>query len=127
MGSARNAITAVGSVLVRRHHLPDAYGADVAKGRTRAAQRRLTYRTALDYERDIPAWIDGVLKKAVNPNPEKRYEALSHFITDLRQPNKEYLNQTRPLLLECDPVMFWKGCCLILLIIIIALLAQSNI
>ena len=45
------------------------YGADVPKARTRAAQRQLKYRSVLDDEREIPAWIDEVLRKATHPDP----------------------------------------------------------
>src|SRR6185295_10561620 len=76
------------------------YGADMARARGRAQQRGIAYRSALDGERAIPAWIDGVLKKAVHPDPAKRYTELSEFLYDLRHPNKEFLNKTRPPLME---------------------------
>jgi serine/threonine protein kinase len=45
------------------------YGADVARARTRAAQRQLHYQSVLADDREIPAWIDAVLRKAVHPDP----------------------------------------------------------
>src|SRR3954471_4885132 len=56
------------------------YGAQIAKARTRSQFSRLKYRSALDGNRDIPAWIDGALRRAVHPDPDKRYESLSEFI-----------------------------------------------
>jgi hypothetical protein len=53
------------------------FGAEVAKSTTKAAQRRLTYRSLLDDERDIPAWFDETLRKATQPDPAKRYQQLS--------------------------------------------------
>ena len=47
------------------------YGAEVAKSRTRAAQNNLRYGSALHHDREIRAWIDGALKKAVRRNPAK--------------------------------------------------------
>ena len=56
------------------------YGTQVAKARTVAAQRRLHYHSVLREDREIPAWIDGVLRKAVHPDPLRRYEALSELV-----------------------------------------------
>lgn len=100
------------------------YGAQVAKCKTRAAQNKLSYDTVLDDEREIPAWIDDVLKKAVHPNPYKRYEELSEFIYDLRHPNKAFLNKRRAPLMERNPVFFWKSVSFILAIVIVILLAK---
>ncbi|MBV1915833.1 MAG: protein kinase [Pseudomonadales bacterium] len=100
------------------------YGAEVAKAKTRSAQNKLVYKTVLSDDRAIPAWIDGVLKKTVQPNPFKRYEDLSEFIYDLRNPNKEFLNKTRAPLLERDPALFWKGVSLALSIVIVVLLVK---
>jgi len=100
------------------------YGAQVAKARTRAAQNKLMYQTVLHDEREIPAWIDEVLKRALQPNPNKRYEALSEFVFDLRQPSQAYFNRTRPPLMERNPLLFWKSLCFMLVMVITALLAR---
>ncbi|MBI2725286.1 MAG: bifunctional protein-serine/threonine kinase/phosphatase [Polaromonas sp.] len=99
------------------------YGAEVAKSRTRAAQNGLRYDSVLHEDRDIPAWIDGVLRKAVHPNPAKRYEDLSGFLYDLRHPNAAFLSKTRQPLLDRNPVAFWKGLSLVLALAVVALLA----
>jgi serine/threonine protein phosphatase PrpC len=100
------------------------YGAEVAKARTKAAQGRLRYFSVLDEEREIPAWIDDVLRKAVQPNPWKRYDELSEFVHGLRKPSQEFLNKTRPPLLERNPVAFWKGISLILALVIVFLVMR---
>ena len=100
------------------------YGAEVAKSRTRAAQRRLVYHHARDDDRDIPAWVDDAIRKAVHPNPDKRYAELSEFVFDLHHPSPEFLGANRQALLERNPVAFWKGLSLLLLIVIIALVAS---
>ncbi|WP_370981470.1 protein kinase [Agaribacterium sp. ZY112] len=97
------------------------YGADVAKTRTRAAQRRLVYRSVLDDERETPAWVDFTLRKALNPNPEKRYEVISEFIRDLRHPNKVFLSQERAPLIERNPVLFWQGVSALLFLLVLYL------
>lgn len=100
------------------------YGTQVAKSRTKAAQNKLKYQSVLNDDREIPVWIDGVIRKAVHPNPHKRYEELSEFIYDLRHPNKEFLNETRQPLMERNPVLFWKSVAFILAIVIVILLIK---
>jgi len=85
------------------------YGAAMAKARTRTQQRNATYLPALDADREIPAWIDGALAKAVHPDPNKRYEELSEFLADLRRPNEDFLSATNPPLIERNPLLFWKA------------------
>jgi serine/threonine protein kinase len=103
------------------------YGAQIAKMRTMSQYRKLQYRSAVDDLREIPRWIDGALRKAVDPDPRNRYEALSEFTFDLRHPNAKYLNASPAPLLERNPTLFWKCLSLILAVIIIALLAQKRL
>jgi serine/threonine protein kinase len=98
------------------------FDAEVPKARTRAAQRQLKYRSVLDDEREIPAWIDDVLRKATHPDPNRRYEELSEFVHDLRHPTEDYLSRKRPPLLERNPVAFWRGVSLILAAVVVLLL-----
>jgi serine/threonine protein phosphatase PrpC len=100
------------------------YGAEVAKTRTTSAQNKLRYSTVLHDDREIPAWVDDTLKKALHPNPHKRYQELSEFTFDLSQPSKGFLRKTKAPLLERDPVVFWQSVSLILLLAVIYLLAQ---
>ncbi len=101
------------------------YGAQVAKSRTKSAQQKLIYDSVLNDDREIPAWIDEALRKAVHPDPYKRYEEFSEFLFDLRHPNKAFLNKTRAPLLERNPVLFWKGVSFILTVIITILLIKK--
>jgi serine/threonine protein phosphatase PrpC len=100
------------------------FGAEVPKARTRAAQRQLKYQSVLDDEREIPAWIDEVLRKATHPDPNRRYEELSEFVHDLRHPTEGYLSRKRAPLLERNPVAFWRGVSLILAGIVVILLLK---
>ncbi|MDE2440046.1 MAG: bifunctional protein-serine/threonine kinase/phosphatase, partial [Betaproteobacteria bacterium] len=59
------------------------YGTQVPKSRTKAAQKKLAYQSVLNEEREIPAWVDDAIRKAVHPDPFARYEELSEFIFDL--------------------------------------------
>lgn len=102
------------------------YGSQVAKARTRLAQRRLNYKSVISDDRDIPLWIDFTLRKALNPSPLKRYDVLSEFIYDLRHPNKNFINQTKPPLMQRNPTGFWQSIATIQLVIILALLWYVN-
>ena len=102
------------------------YGTRVPRARTRAAQKKLVYKSALDEEREIPAWVDDTLRKAVHVDPFQRYEEISEFIHDLHHPNKAFLNKTRPPLIERHPVGFWKAVSLTLAILLVVLLAQTH-
>ncbi|OEO26074.1 protein kinase [Pseudomonas sp. J237] len=102
------------------------YGAEVAKCKSRTAQNRLVYQPLRDNDRELPVWIDDVLRKALQPDPLKRYAALSEFIFELRQPNQSLLNKHRPPLLERNPLMFWKGLSAILGAVIIWLLSTGS-
>ena len=84
------------------------YGTDVPRITTKAGQNRLSYRSVLDEERDIPTWVDFTLKRALHPDRFKRHEDLFEFVHELRQPSQRFLNQSRPPLIERDPVRFWQ-------------------
>jgi serine/threonine protein phosphatase PrpC/ribosomal protein L39E len=103
------------------------YGARVSRARTKSQQRKLRYKSALDDNRAIPAWIDGALKKAVHPNPYQRYAELSEFMFDLRHPNKDFLQTSPTPLIERDPLLFWKGLTAVLVLIILFLLFRQHI
>ena len=121
-GSPRSDIFSLGVITYQMLTGKLPYGAQVARARTRSAQGRLRYDSVLADDREIPAWIDGVLNKAVHADPKKRYAELSELVFDLRHPNHEFLTAKRPPLVERDPVMFWKGVSLLLAIVAVLLL-----
>ena len=120
-GSSRSDIFSLGVIAYQMLSGKLPYGAEVARARTKAAQKKLTYKTVLNEEREIPAWVDDAIRKAVEPNPFERYEELSEFVYDLHHPNNEFLNKTRPPLIERNPVIFWKSVSFVLMLVVIAL------
>jgi serine/threonine protein phosphatase PrpC len=84
------------------------YGNAVSKAKTRAAQRKLKYKSVLHEDRDIPVWVDLALRKALQPDPLKRYDQITEFITDLEKPNPRFMHEIRPPLMERNPVLFWQ-------------------
>jgi serine/threonine protein phosphatase PrpC/ribosomal protein L39E len=121
-GSSRSDIFSLGVIAYQMltGRLP--YGAQIAKARTRSEQRKLRYSSALDDNRESPAWIDAVLKKSVHTDPHQRYDELSEFVFDLRHPNKFLLGSASMPLIERNPLLFWKALSLILVLLILGLL-----
>lgn len=102
------------------------YGAEVPKMRSRAALRRLAYRSLVEDAKQVPVWVDAAIRKAVHLEPHKRYQELSEFMYDLRHPNKAFMAKERPPLIERNPVAFWKTLSLLLAIAVLVLLLRSK-
>lgn len=98
------------------------YGTKVAKTHSRAAQKRLRYKSLLNDESAIPAFVDYTLKKALHVDPMKRYSELSEFVFDLRKPSQHFLSQGKLPLIQRNPIMFWQAVSAILFLIILILL-----
>lgn len=69
----------------------------------------MDYTPALQHRRDLPLWVEGCVRKAVQPNPRYRYEAFSELEADLTRPNQslEAKVQHQPML-ERNPLLLWK-------------------
>jgi serine/threonine protein kinase len=125
-GTPRSDLYSLGAIAYQMLSGRLPYGAEVARVRTRSAQRRLTYRSVLDDKRDIPRWIDEVLRKATHVDAHKRYAEPSEFAHALRHPDAEWLQKTRPPLLERNPVRFWQMVSAILFVGLIVAIAHVN-
>jgi len=99
------------------------YGLQVPLLRGVSDLPKLHYLPARNTRRDLPAWVDAVLRQALHPRPAKRQEALSAFVQDLRKPSPHHLQAQRSPLLERNPVLFWRSLALGLALLVIALLA----
>jgi len=121
VGSHRSDIFSLGVIAYQMLADGLPYGSEVPKARSRAAQKKLVYRSVLNEEREIPAWIDAAIEKAVACDPFDRYGELSEFIYDLHHPSQDFLNKTRPPLIERHPLRFWKSVALIELLLIVLL------
>jgi serine/threonine protein phosphatase PrpC len=97
------------------------YGTAVAKTRTLADQRKLVYRPLAERRPDVPVWVDGALRKALHPDPARRYAELSELLFDLRNANPELSARGLPPLIERNPLLFWKGLCALLAVAVLAL------
>jgi serine/threonine protein phosphatase PrpC len=121
-GSPRSDLFSLGVVAYQMltGRLP--YGAQVARIRTRSQQRKLTYESVLDDNRAIPAWVDEVLKKAVHPDPARRFDELSEFVFNLRHPDRSFREPRFTPLIERNPLMFWKATSFLLAVVVLLLL-----
>ncbi|MGB1808175.1 MAG: bifunctional protein-serine/threonine kinase/phosphatase, partial [Porticoccaceae bacterium] len=66
------------------------------------------------------------LRKALSVSPLKRYQEVSEFTYDLRTPNKDFINRERPPLIERNPLVFWRGLSLLLLLVIVVQAIQAQ-
>ena len=121
-GSSSSDLFSLGVIVYQMLSGQFPYGVQVARQKTKAAQKKLKYRSLDSNDNSIPVWIDEALKKAVEINPYNRYSELSEFIYDLRHPNAEFVNKTKAPLIERHPVILWKGISFVLFVIIIMLL-----
>lgn len=81
---------------------------------------KFSYVSAREHDGHIPVWVDGALRKALQIRPLARYERLSEFIVDLKQPNPEMVNSRSRPLLERNPVAFWRAAALVMFAINLA-------
>ncbi|HEY9190619.1 MAG TPA: protein kinase [Sulfurovum sp.] len=123
-GSARSDLFSLAVIVYQMISGDFPYGTKVARSTTRAAQKKLKYKHLNPDAQGIPDWIDETLKKALEPDPYKRYGELSEFLYDLRHPNQAYINKSKPPLLERNPLLLWKTVSFILAGIIVLLLSR---
>ncbi|WP_370053398.1 protein kinase [Neptunomonas sp.] len=78
----------------------------------------LDYLPSIQHRKDLPLWIEGCLRKALQPNPSHRYAAFSEFLHDLTVPNRslEASIKAKPLM-ERNPTLFWQSCCAALVLV----------
>ncbi len=119
LGTSRSDIFSLGVICYHMLSGKLPYGVSIAKTNSARDQQRLAYRSLTTNDNNIPGWIDYAIKKAVHIQPEKRYLEVSEFIHELKHPNPHYTNQTRPPLIERNPVLFWQCISFILLCVAI--------
>jgi len=72
--------------------------------------------------KNIPAWLNSVLLRAIEANSEKRYKNYSEMLFEVSNPNKvkPYFDSTKPLI-ERNPELFYKIGFIVEFVIILAL------
>ena len=99
------------------------YGTALVAARSRAEQCRLSYRSLLADDRELPAWLDAVIRQAVHPLPQRRHEALSAFIHQLQHPAAATLAQARVPATLARRLQFWQrtAAALVVAVVVLAL------
>ncbi|MAD42710.1 MAG: protein kinase [Arcobacter sp.] len=119
LGTNRSDIFSLGVITYQMLSGKFPYGTNIAKCENARQQKKLKYTPLYEDENSkIPLWIDEALKKALAIDPNDRYSEISEFIYDLRNPNKKFLNKTKPALIERNPLIFWQSISLILGVIV---------
>jgi serine/threonine protein phosphatase PrpC len=89
------------------------YGLQVPQLRGPRDLHRLQYVPLRTHRPDLPEWLDRVLRKALQPQPARRQQALSEFVHDLHAPSAEFTRHRRTPLQERHPLLFWRGLTLV--------------
>ncbi|MCK4586998.1 MAG: bifunctional protein-serine/threonine kinase/phosphatase [Gammaproteobacteria bacterium] len=116
-GSNRSDIFSLGTIAYELLTGKLPYGSALEKIDIGRKPKNLRYQASDQYNPMIPAWMDRALRKAVNPDPNSRYGLLSEFIHDLTHPNTEFMTDIRRPLLEQNPVVFWRGLAIAMVIL----------
>jgi serine/threonine protein kinase len=78
----------------------------------------LEYIPARHRRQDLPLWVEGFLRKALQPNPRNRYDAFSEFLQDFTAPNPQLEAAVRRQpLIEKHPKLVWQILCVLLLLL----------
>ncbi len=98
------------------------YGLQVARLRSPAQLKQLRYVPVRHLRPELPAWLDGVLHKALHPQPARRQEAVSEFLHNLQSPGEQFQRLRAPPLVERNPVLFWQAVSCLLALAVVLLL-----
>ncbi|CAM4069069.1 bifunctional protein-serine/threonine kinase/phosphatase [Roseateles saccharophilus] len=89
------------------------YGLEVTQVRGPRDLHKLHYVPLRTRRPDLPEWLDRVLRKALQPQPVRRQQALSEFVHDLHAPGPEFTTRDRTPLQQRHPLLFWRGLTLV--------------
>jgi serine/threonine protein kinase len=84
------------------------YGTKLEKCNTHTDFLKLRYVPGYNHRDIIPLWFDRALEKAVAIDPDLRYDNLQAFLSDLKNPNPEFLKEDIQQGGKKDTLLFWK-------------------
>ena len=96
------------------------YGDAFERARTEPALQQLAYVPAYQHNPLVPIWMSAAIRKAVRVDPTQRYDEVSEFLHDLAHPNPLFLNERALPLLQRNPLRFWRGFSLLMLVVAVA-------
>jgi len=84
-----------------------------------------TPNSAMKENSKIPDWLNSILFRAIDVNPEKRYKNYSEMLFEVSNPNKvkPYFDSTKPLI-ERNPELFYKIGFIVEFVIILILVSM---
>ena len=74
------------------------------------------------YRPDLPSWLDDNLARALNADPQQRYETAEEWLHSLEQGERKALSSRPRPLLEREPLRVWRGLALFSLALNLVLL-----
>lgn len=104
------------------------YGPKVEECTTAFDYDRLRYQSASSHNPVIPLWFDGALEKGVAFELEQRYRTIDELLTDLTQPNPEFLKEDSVAESSTSSLLFWKllsGFWFVTFLLLLYLFSQS--
>ena len=84
------------------------YGTKLEKCNSHNDFLKLRYIPSYHHRDIIPVWFDRALEKAVAINPDLRYDSLRAFLSDLKNPNPEFLKEDIQPGGKKNTLLFWK-------------------
>ncbi len=91
------------------------YGNKLADAHIQRRFEHLRWLPATHYNPMVPPWIDNVLRRAMDPVPAMRYGDIAEFAEALLKPTTASTEQNTAMLTR-NPVRFWQGLALLLMI-----------
>ncbi|MCR4511420.1 bifunctional protein-serine/threonine kinase/phosphatase [Pseudomonas sp. 32.2.56] len=74
------------------------------------------------YRPDLPGWLDDNLARALNADPQHRYETAEEWLHNLEQGERQAISSRPRPLLEREPLRVWRGLALFSLVLNLVLL-----
>ena len=103
------------------------YGDKITRCKTARDYDRLRYKRAANYNSVIPIWFDSALRKGVALDLGQRYSTIANLLTDLCQPNPDFLRDDPVEKRSANTLLFWQvlsGFWFFILILVVYLFSQ---
>lgn len=103
------------------------YGTKLEKCNSHADFLKLRYIPSYNHRDIIPIWFDRALEKSVTIDPDMRYDSLRTFLSDLKNPNPEFLKEDIQQGGKKDTLLFWKMLSFVLFgLLVMSLLVSAS-
>ena len=97
------------------------YGLELPRCHSLAEQKRLRCQSLHAIRRDVPAWVDATLAKALRMEPHQRHGDVAEFAYALQHPEPGLARDHIPLA-DRDPLTFWRTLAVVLAVCCVVLL-----